>query len=94
MKTICIIILITYLNSCISKKYYNYTLYRALPFTNEDVKFLLNLSEAYNANFWRYPSHVNRPAEFVIPPDMKERFLQRAELQSIYLTTIIEDVQR
>lgn len=94
MNIIYIIILIVYLNGCVSKKYYNYTLYRAIPLRSEDVRFLLDLGDAYNANYWRFPSLVQKPVEFLIPPDMKEKFLQNAELQNIYLSTLIEDIQR
>ncbi|XP_039757836.1 zinc carboxypeptidase A 1-like [Pararge aegeria] len=88
-----IIILFISAGKCLSKKYHNYTLYRGIPISEGHLNFFRNLSNLYDANYWREPGLVYRPTEFVIPPEYKMLFTRHALMEGIYYTTIMEDVQ-
>ncbi|KAJ0173499.1 hypothetical protein K1T71_010648 [Dendrolimus kikuchii] len=88
------IILICSIQYCISKRYENYTLFRAIPVEENHLQFFQNSTELYAVNFWRPPGTLFKPVEFTISPDWKLAFLKDAERNNIYLTTIIEDVQQ
>ncbi|KAL4702777.1 hypothetical protein ACJJTC_002317 [Scirpophaga incertulas] len=76
------------------KKYYNYTLFRGIPANKHQLSFLQNISETYDANFWRYPGLVHMPVEFTVGPDKRQRLYAEAEKRGIHLETVIPDVQR
>lgn len=94
MKIILYLIFLVHCTFCSSKKYHNHTLYRGIPVTEKHLDFFKNLSDNYNANYWRPPGLIYRPVEFVIPPEKKRQFTRDSLNQGVYLTTIIEDIQR
>ncbi|XP_052756712.1 uncharacterized protein LOC113519852 [Galleria mellonella] len=92
--TLILIMILLQTKKCLSKKYDNYTLYRAIPVDERHLNFFTNLSETYNVNFWRNPGLVYRPVEFIIAPEDIKAFSREVNASGIYLTTIIPDVQR
>ena len=92
----CFIILFTFrINICFCKKYYNYTLFRGIPYTDEHLQFYEKLKEDdSNVNFWREPGALLKPVEFVVSPEAKSSLLQESSRRGLYLTTIMEDVQQ
>lgn len=79
---------------CDCKKYHNYTLYRGIPVDDIHLEFFKNLTTVDYVNFWRDPGQKFKPVDFVVDPEHKEQFLKDADNLGLYLTTIIEDVQK
>ncbi|XP_063831078.1 uncharacterized protein LOC135080360 [Ostrinia nubilalis] len=88
------ILLLYFYSNVICKKYSNYTLYRGMPVNEEDLEFFNNISSLYNVNFWRPPSTLYRPIEFIVSPEYQKDFIADANKHAVYLTTIIPDLQR
>lgn len=58
------------------------------------LEFLTNLTESSNVNFWREPGSLRMPVEFVISPSFKPTFVEEAKRTGVYLTEIMDNVQR
>ncbi|XP_026742947.1 zinc carboxypeptidase A 1-like [Trichoplusia ni] len=82
------------INFCCCIKYNNYTLYRGIPVEASHLKFFENLTSMFNVNFWRHPGLLYKPVDFIISPDDKDLFVNRANNLGLYVTTIMEDVQQ
>ncbi|XP_075983182.1 uncharacterized protein LOC142981271 [Anticarsia gemmatalis] len=80
-------------NVCVSKNYENYTLYRAIPVNESHLEFILFLDEFFDVIYWREPSILYKPVDFVINPNDEVLFLQHANQLGVYLTTVMENVQ-
>ncbi|XP_064073997.1 uncharacterized protein LOC113399284 [Vanessa tameamea] len=93
MKLLIIYILIICIGLCTPKKYYNHTLFRGIPVTENDLEFFNNISKIYDVDYWRLPGLMYRPVEFLMPPKKKKQFVKEAATKGIYLTTLIEDIQ-
>ncbi|CAH2044948.1 unnamed protein product, partial [Iphiclides podalirius] len=76
------------------KKYFNYTLYRAQPVNNKQLKFFKELSSVYDVNFWKEPGQVNKTVEFVISPEGRSQLTKDAERLGVHLIRIMEDIQK
>ncbi|XP_013192072.2 zinc carboxypeptidase A 1 [Amyelois transitella] len=74
--------------------YHNFTLFRAIPVNEEQVKFLQNLPEVYDAQIWKPSSLILRSVDFTISPEDKSDFLKEANKTQMYLTTISSNVQQ
>lgn len=84
-----------WINVCFCKKYYyNYSLFRGIPATDEHLQFYKNLSYDRSFNFWREPGAMFKPVEFVVSPQDKPVLLKEATRRGLYLTTIMDDIQR
>ncbi|XP_050354410.1 zinc carboxypeptidase A 1-like [Nymphalis io] len=93
MKLITVYVFLIFISLCWSKKYYNHSLYRGIPVTENHLDFFNNISKNYDVYFWRLPGLVYRPVEFLVPPEKKAQFIKEAAIKGIYLTTLIEDIQ-
>ncbi|KAF9794650.1 hypothetical protein SFRURICE_016451 [Spodoptera frugiperda] len=67
---------------------------RGIPVDDIHLEFFKNLTTVDYVNFWRDPGQKFKPVDFVVDPEHKEQFLKDAENLGLYLTTIIEDVQK
>lgn len=92
--TIYFIVFTFLINFCCCIKYNNYTLYRGIPVEASHLKFFENLTSMFNVNFWRHPGLLYKPVDFIISPDDKDLFVNRANNLGLYVTTIMEDVQQ
>ncbi|XP_037963124.2 carboxypeptidase B [Plutella xylostella] len=95
------LLLFTQLVQCTKKKqhkkyhlYFNHTLFRGVPVTMAHLKFFINLPEFYEVRFWRPPKSLFCPVEFQVSQNDKLMFLQDAAKEGVFVTTIIEDVQK
>ncbi|XP_022817995.1 zinc carboxypeptidase-like [Spodoptera litura] len=79
---------------CDCIKFYNYTLYRGIPVDAKHLEYFQNLTEVEYVNFWRLPGRLFKPVDLVVDPEHKELFLKEANNLGLYITTLIEDVQK
>lgn len=88
------LVLVNSIQYCLSKRYDNYTLFRAIPVEDKHLRFFENISDIYGVNFWRPPGSLYKPVEFIVSPDRRLDLLDDAERNNVYLTTIIDDIQQ
>lgn len=91
---ILIILYIFCASVCGAKKYDDYTLFRGIAVEDVHLEFFEKMSGLYDVNYWTWPGRLRVPVDFVIAPIHKNSFLKEADKYGIYLTTLIEDVQR
>lgn len=94
LKSLYLILTITFIGDVLCKDYTNYTLYKAKPENQDQLIFLSNLTDMNNIDFWVPPSSINHFVEFVIAPDDKSNFFKAFDKEKIQLTTIIYNIQR
>ncbi|XP_053614047.1 zinc carboxypeptidase-like [Plodia interpunctella] len=88
-----IMLFFTTLCDC-QRSYDNYTLFRAIPVNEDQLRFLESLPDMYDAQMWIFPSQVLRNVDFTISPEDKVKFMLEANQSQMYLTTITTDVQK
>lgn len=94
LKSLYLVLIITFNDAVLCKDYTNYTLYKAIPENRNQLMFLNNLTDLNNIDFWIPPSTTNRFVEFVISPEDKPHFFKQFDKEKIQLTTIIYNIER
>lgn len=94
LKSLYLILTITFIDGVLCKDYTNYTLYKAKPETHNQLMFLSNLTDTFDFDFWVPPSAINQFVEFVISPEQKPFFFKQFDEEHIQLTTIVYNIQR
>ncbi|XP_066995323.2 zinc carboxypeptidase [Anabrus simplex] len=75
-------------------RYDNYQVFRVVPNTEEQVRFLYKLqNSASGFNFWNNVRHVNNPIDIMVPPHKLPEFEEIMESLQVNYNLIIRNVQ-
>lgn len=94
LKSLYLILTITFTDGVFCKDYTNHTLYKAKPENNNQFMFLNNMTDMESIDFWVPPSTINHFVEFVLSPADKPYFFKEFDKEKLQLTTIIYNIQR
>lgn len=91
-----IIILLYNVEICQSIRYDNYTLFTTTPSTSEQMTFLKDLMQRnyLHVIFWKKPNKLYEDVHFIISPEDKGIFLEKAHLSELKMHVQQENVQR
>lgn len=94
-KILVIIFLVTNFQLCQSRKYTNYSLYNVMPVELDHLKFLQNLvTQKYvDMLFWKKPYKLYEDVQFIVSPQDRSLFLERARHFRTDVTLQLENVQ-
>lgn len=76
-------------------RYDGYRVYRLLPATEDQLRFLAGLANYHkDFQFWKEPTAVNKPADVMVSPKMQASFLEDLEANGIQATVYADNVQK
>lgn len=91
-----IVILSTHIRSCQSRRYDNFSLFKAIPTEVDQMKFLQRVdSKKYiDLLFWKKPYKLREDVHCIVNPLDEDLFMERANHYKINVVKILKDVQK
>lgn len=90
------IVILTIIDSCISRNYTNHVLYDVLPDERFQLEFLQNLEKLkyINVLFWTKPARVHNNVQVLVAPTDVHQFKERLDHFSLKATVLSDNLQK